>query len=100
MRKFLAVMAFSLVIAPVATKADIIIVNKSKSHATTVVSGAPVRCSDGPLILRVGQPDVRATCPVEVRRPVVQNNTDVTIVFLAHERRGHYRQHGYDRRKD
>ena len=100
MRTFLTIMAFSFFIAPVASKADIIVVNKSKSHTATVFSGAPARCSDGPLIIRVGKPERSDPCPAKVQKPEFHHHTDIVVVFLAEQGRGHYRHHGHHGRKD
>ena len=76
----------------VPASAEIIVVDSSSSHNVRIIRGAPDRCTDGPVIIRLN--DASSARPVRCAsaNPVVAsnvtiNNTIAIVIDRNHKRR-------------
>jgi hypothetical protein len=78
--------------AAVPASAEIIVVNEGSSHNVRIMRGAPDRCTDGPVIIRLN--DAGSAKPVRcaAANPIVAsnvtiNNTIAIVIDRNHKRR-------------
>ena len=90
MFRFLLASAFALVALP--ASAEIIVVDGGSSHNVRIMRGAPDRCTQGPLIIRLKDAGSAKAVRCAAANPVVAshvtiNNTIAIVVERNHKRR-------------
>ena len=76
----------------VPASAEIIVVDSNSSHNVRIMRGAPDRCMDGPVIIRLNEAKPAKSVRCAAANPVVAsnvtiNNTIAIVVDRSHKRR-------------
>jgi hypothetical protein len=89
---FRLLLASLIAVAAVPAFAEIIVVDGNSSHNVRIMRGAPDRCTDGPVIIRLKDAASAKTVRCAAANPVVAsnvtiNNTIAIVVDRNHKRR-------------
>ena len=77
----------------VPASADILVVGKSPSESVRVIRGAPDRCGNGPLIIRLKDPSATRSVRCAAANSEVASNVTITNTIAIVVERGHKRRY-------
>ena len=77
----------------VPASADTIVVGKSSSDGVRIIRGAPDRCANGPLIIRLKDPAATRSVRCAAANPVVASNVTINNTIAIVVDRGHKRRY-------
>jgi hypothetical protein len=90
---FRFVLAAFLVASVAPASADILAVGKSSSESVRVIRGAPERCANGPLIIRLHDAGATKSVRCATANPVVASNVTINNTIAIVVDRGHKRRY-------